>query len=264
MSTAHAQVYFKHKDWEVACDNTGTCRAAGYQAEGEAPVSMLITRLAGTDVRVDVQVQVADSAGHMVSGEGEIHVQGYRPLLVSSYTDLSIVTDEKALLFIRALTKSSIARVTLGGEERKLSLQGLNAVLLKIDDFQRRVKTRSAFVAVGSSNEQGIMQEVPMPKIRVALLPEQSEQTPNLLESAIAAIAPSECAEAKASYQLIRLSESKSLLIRNFCWMNSFGEYSNGFWVVDHSDPKSLLRIGRDVPLQEFRNRQIFGETNSP
>jgi hypothetical protein len=45
--------------------------------------------------------------------------------------------------------------------------------------------------------------------------------------------------------------------------MNSFGEYSNGFWVVDHSDPKSLQRIGRDVPLQEFRNRQIHGETNS-
>ena len=24
--------YFEHKDWEIACDNTGTCRAAGYQA----------------------------------------------------------------------------------------------------------------------------------------------------------------------------------------------------------------------------------------
>ena len=26
-------VSFSHKDWELACDNTLTCRAAGYSAE---------------------------------------------------------------------------------------------------------------------------------------------------------------------------------------------------------------------------------------
>jgi hypothetical protein len=37
---------FAHKDWELACDNTGTCRAAGYGATmGE--VSVLLTRNAG-------------------------------------------------------------------------------------------------------------------------------------------------------------------------------------------------------------------------
>lgn len=37
---------FAYKDWEVACDNTGTCRAAGYGATmGE--VSVLLTRSAG-------------------------------------------------------------------------------------------------------------------------------------------------------------------------------------------------------------------------
>ena len=28
-----AGFHFSHKDWEVACDNTGTCRAAGYHEE---------------------------------------------------------------------------------------------------------------------------------------------------------------------------------------------------------------------------------------
>ena len=37
--------YFEHKDWEIACDNTGTCRAAGYQAGYEAQaISLLLVR----------------------------------------------------------------------------------------------------------------------------------------------------------------------------------------------------------------------------
>ncbi|MFN7751806.1 MAG: DUF1176 domain-containing protein, partial [Pseudomonadota bacterium] len=37
--------HFSHKDWEVACDNTGTCRAAGYHEDSsEARVSALVTR----------------------------------------------------------------------------------------------------------------------------------------------------------------------------------------------------------------------------
>ena len=42
-------VRFQHNDWELACDNTRTCRAAGYHAEeGEnAPVTVLLERRAG-------------------------------------------------------------------------------------------------------------------------------------------------------------------------------------------------------------------------
>jgi hypothetical protein len=42
------QLGFFHKDWEIAFDNTLTCRAAGYQDdEAEAGISVLRTRLAG-------------------------------------------------------------------------------------------------------------------------------------------------------------------------------------------------------------------------
>lgn len=47
--TAVEGLSFQHDDWEVACDNTRTCRAAGYQSDdgGEAlPVSVLLTRAA--------------------------------------------------------------------------------------------------------------------------------------------------------------------------------------------------------------------------
>ena len=31
IALAHSGIHFNHGDWELACDNTGTCRAAGYQ-----------------------------------------------------------------------------------------------------------------------------------------------------------------------------------------------------------------------------------------
>lgn len=40
---------FDHHDWMLACDNTRTCRAAGYQDDvgGNLPVSVLLTRKGG-------------------------------------------------------------------------------------------------------------------------------------------------------------------------------------------------------------------------
>jgi invasion protein IalB len=44
-----ASVSFSHGDWELVCDNTGTCRAGGYQSESEGlPVSVLLTRAANS------------------------------------------------------------------------------------------------------------------------------------------------------------------------------------------------------------------------
>ena len=36
-----------YQDWDLVCDNTGTCRMAGYQDESSDPVSILFTRAAG-------------------------------------------------------------------------------------------------------------------------------------------------------------------------------------------------------------------------
>src|SRR5699024_11336019 len=45
---AATPVSFSNQDWEVACDNTRTCRLAGYQAENNSdlPVSLLLVRRA--------------------------------------------------------------------------------------------------------------------------------------------------------------------------------------------------------------------------
>ncbi len=55
---------FAHKDWEVACDNTGTCRAAGYS---DHAVSVLLTRAAGPDTSVYVEVAFAPRTANQPS-----------------------------------------------------------------------------------------------------------------------------------------------------------------------------------------------------
>ena len=50
-SIAAAPVDFTYQDWQVVCDNTRTCRLAGYQAEDSSdfPVSVLLVRHAGAN-----------------------------------------------------------------------------------------------------------------------------------------------------------------------------------------------------------------------
>ena len=50
---------FEHGDWEVACDNTRTCRAAGYQSDDSdesLPVSVLLTRAGGAGTAVTLSL----------------------------------------------------------------------------------------------------------------------------------------------------------------------------------------------------------------
>ncbi len=52
---------FDHQDWQLVCDNTRTCRVAGYQRDdADMPVSVLLTRKAGTGTAVVGRVTFGD------------------------------------------------------------------------------------------------------------------------------------------------------------------------------------------------------------
>ena len=57
---AKTGVSFSHKDWEVVCDNTLTCRAAGYSAEEGSGGSVLLTRQAGAGTAVSGELMLAE------------------------------------------------------------------------------------------------------------------------------------------------------------------------------------------------------------
>ena len=59
---AHAaDTSFDHEDWQLVCDNTRTCRVAGYQSDDAGmPVSVLFTRKAGAGTAVAGRVALGD------------------------------------------------------------------------------------------------------------------------------------------------------------------------------------------------------------
>jgi len=53
MATSIKAIGENYQDWDLVCDNTGTCRMAGYQDESSDPVSILFTRAAGQNAAVE-------------------------------------------------------------------------------------------------------------------------------------------------------------------------------------------------------------------
>jgi hypothetical protein len=155
---------FSHNDWEMACDNTRTCRAAGYQSDSgpSDPVSMLITRAAGPGTAVEVKLQVG--------GEGE--VKGPLRLKIGKASVAGLQGDTPSLdsnqvrAVLPELLKGDEAIVTAAGRTWTLSLAGLNAVLLKMDEVQGRVGTPGALVRRGVKPESSVL-----PPMRIAEMP---------------------------------------------------------------------------------------------
>ena len=58
---AQSGTTLQHKDWEVVCDNTLTCRMAGYGKEEDPSGSILLTRAAGPATETVGEVTLGDT-----------------------------------------------------------------------------------------------------------------------------------------------------------------------------------------------------------
>ena len=124
---------FAYKDWEVACDNTGTCRAAGYGATmGE--VSVLLTRSAGPGRQATAQVTFAQTE-HDIPPDASVNLfindndRGALEAIDDSHFHFDS-TQTSAL--ITALEQNAKIELALNGQRKRLSNAGSSAVFLKI------------------------------------------------------------------------------------------------------------------------------------
>ena len=271
LAEAPAGLHFTHDDWEIACDNTRTCRAAGYQRDGEdPPVSVLLVRDAGAGKPVagkvmlgsydgdaptpttDLQLRIGDKdLGKVALAKGE--VQG----------DLS-ATQVEALL--AALRRDSAIVFVAGGSRWMLSDQGASAVLLKMDEFQGRLGTKSALVRKGEADESQVLPALPVP---VLVVPPRPATTPAdlalatdaaLRKAVLATVKPDDCSPPNAEdddeagqLTLERLSASQ-LLVSLQCWMAAYNAGS-GYWVVDDKPPYKATLV--TTMGSDYSNGQI-------
>ena len=144
-------VSFQHKDWALQCDNTRTCRAVGYQAENSdsEPVSILLTRDAGPDTPVQVDLQVSTEK----ASPAALQIRVGKFSLPGLQGDSPRVPAAQVPRLLQELLKNDEATVSVGKDRWTLSLAGASAVLLKMDEAQGRVDTPGALVRRGTARQ---------------------------------------------------------------------------------------------------------------
>lgn len=255
-----AGLSFTHQDWEVACDNTRTCRAAGYQSdEGDsAPVSVLLTREAGPGKPVRGQLMLGsyDDAAPLPKTALTLRI-GTRDLGTVALQEQGVtgeLTASQVEALLAALRKDSAIVFAAGDQRWQLSDRGASAVLLKMDEFQGRLGTPGALVRKGSGDEAAVLPALPVPVVVVPPRPLTSPAdlalaTDSALHRAVLATTNAEdCAAlfagdggAESTWGVERLASDKLLVWAN-CWTAAYNEGS-GYWVVDDKPPYAAALV---------------------
>lgn len=258
---------FRHHDWELACDNTGTCRAAGYQAdEDELAMSLLLTRAAGPAMPTTGEVKLGFY-------EDEPFAAGVEPavtMTVAGAPQGRIALDTDAAGTLTPAQVGAVVAVLTGDDEvafeaddgRRwvLSTHGSSAVLLKMDDVQGRVGTPGALVRPGVRDEESVPTARPMPVVTVPALPATWPQdvafvneSEKIREALKAVVGDDDCADLldptipEQPLEVVRLDERK-LLVSTRCWLAAYNA-GNGYWVVDDAPPWNpvlVTTVGND------------------
>lgn len=234
-AAAPTGVQFQHKDWEMACDNTRTCRAAGYSGESGG-ISVLLTREGGASGQI---------SGELIIGDADVPEFQERPLTepltltldgsslgtLNYDTALSHYRIPQALLapLIKAIKGSGAVAFSASPDYHwPLSGAGAYAVLLKIDEFQGRIGTATALTKTGNGAIDQIPPAVPAPIIHAAptLSAEGQDLTAAELKAVYQRLGKEECEpvdDESRSGRLYSLDNSHQL-VEALCWRAAYNE----------------------------------------
>lgn len=172
--------YTVQGDWELACDNTGTCRAAGYANEKDSlefPVSLLLQRAAGEQAVVSARLQASyqgEPFWPLTAAKLSINGRpaGQITTVPSSSSDGVVKLSEgQTQVLLDALKRhATISLQGADGMEWRLSSDGAAAILRRMDAFQRRSGTPSALINPGHSR-RAVLQPQPLPVIHAVAVP---------------------------------------------------------------------------------------------
>ena len=161
-----------YQDWDLICDNLGTCRMAGYQEKGDDPVSILFTRAAGENATVEGKLTILPfgeaDRDVQVGQDIEIWLNGKSLGTVKHISDENPdkLTEAQTKALLSGLKKESEIRLTYGKTTLKVSDKGAAAAMLKMDEFQQRLNTPSALIRQGQE-KHAVLAPQPAPKIEV-------------------------------------------------------------------------------------------------
>lgn len=175
--TAFENDGFVADDWQLVCDNTLTCRAAGYSAESERSASILMTLKAGATTAT-TQVLLNDEAAEntITPSKGVKH---YAELWLNDKfygkaeraideSGISTLSASQTMQLIQHARKNTKIEFRMGSDKWQVSDTGMTAVLLKLDEVQGRVGSPLALVSQNHLNRHSLKQRQKKPIIHKA------------------------------------------------------------------------------------------------
>jgi hypothetical protein len=250
-------ISFDYKDWELACDNTRTCRAAGYHPEDDEPnATILLTRAAGPNQVVTVQLQLADDEHHPAPAELTMMVDGRSlgTVRIDAKSNIGKLTDTQVKALLPALLKDRHVEWSANGTTWTISTAGANAVLLKMDEFQGRLDTPGALVRKGTRPESNVLPPLSPPEIKAGAISQDKHpvhltpaQTLDLLAALRKTVKDGSCElvdqkpDDVGKLEIMHLTNDK-LLVSHACWMAAYNS-GDGYWVVNAQPPYSPILV---------------------
>ncbi|KFX02310.1 DUF1176 domain-containing protein [Pectobacterium carotovorum] len=276
-ATTFADSTFFHKDWEVVCDNTLTCRAAGYSPEekytGEEEkipgVSLLLTRHAGQNTPITADVILAEVYQAIPKSTTlTLTIDGVdKGQLTSTGDNLWQLNEKQIPVVLQALKGSGKVAFHHNGVVSELSGAGAYAVLLKMDEKQGRIGTTDAITKKG--NKSSVLSAVAAPVIYAAVTKQEASRTltdaeQSAIQKKLLKTLNTDCDslqpqdDQKADpIELTPLNDSMSLL-STLCWRAAYNE-GYAYWVIDNAmqtQPQLVTTDGTDYENGEITSVQ--------
>lgn len=263
---------FSHHDWEVTCDNSNTCRMVGYSEEDSKnlPVTVLLISRAGPNQEVMGKVQLGylgDKESKVFATfpkkfqlEMKINNKSLGLVSMSKNELIGSLSKKQTYALLNAFKNKSTIVWKTGNYYWELSDQGSSAVLLKVDEFQKRLGTTGALYKKGTKSEQNVLRPKTVPTIYAPALYSDKEvrinsQQMKLLEKALV-LNEEECFSANAEdneLSLYKLSSNK-LLATKVCWMAAYNTGS-AYWVINNKAPFAPKLITTESNAYSIENK---------
>jgi hypothetical protein len=244
---------FSHHDWEVTCDNTNTCRIAGYSTYySSLPVSVLLISKANLSEPIEAKVQIGNFSEELEDILKKLPSPFKLELLINNTSHGHVSMDKNTLIsslsqkqtqaLIGSLKKSSTIVLKSGKHLWKLSDKGSAAVLLKVDEFQKRLLTPAALLKKGNRSIKNISTSKPIPVIYAKTVESDKELTMDAQGiNALAKVLKSDqkwCFEEHLYDQKIRLYplNSEKHLASKLCWTAAYN-MGTAYWIINKQAP---------------------------
>jgi hypothetical protein len=250
-------ISFSHHDWEIACDNTRTCRAVGYQSDegGEnLPLALLLERAAGANQQVTAQLMLGDRSEENINPPDVLMMNVNNKFLGSVKVDTGKLSSKQTAALLTALRRDSLIEWLSAKDTWVLSDKGASAVLLKMDEFQGRLGTKGALIKKGNLDESKVLPPLPTPIIISPKLPKTLDadkafliKNEKAIRHAIEKTINNDDDNCEGMYdydkgdfekqeiKITRLNQNR-FLVSTFCWRAAYNE-GYGYWIINDKPP---------------------------